>query len=196
MGVMAVDPPELLEQAPPSDASGDALAIAIVAELPRLRRHALYLVYSHADADDLVQDCLEAALSKKASLQDHAKLRSWLFSILNNLFLMRLRSNARRGQALPIEDFADSLAASVSPEDRDKARDLARAMAKLSVEHRQILLLLNVEEYGYREVADTLGLPIGTVMSRLARARRRLRALLEGHELQVVDVHDGEHANQ
>ena len=196
MGVMAVDPPELLEQAPPSDASGDALAIAIVAELPRLRRHALYLVYSHADADDLVQDCLEAALSKKASLQDHAKLRSWLFSILNNLFLMRLRSNARRGQALPIEDFADSLAASVSPEDRDKARDLARAMAKLSVEHRQILLLLNVEEYGYREVADTLGLPIGTVMSRLARARRRLRALLEGHELQVVDGHDCEHANQ
>ena len=196
MGVMAVDPPEFLEQAPPSDASGDALAIAIVAELPRLRRHALYLVYSHADADDLVQDCLEAALSKKASLQDHAKLRSWLFSILNNLFLMRLRSNARRGQALPIEDFADSLAASISPEDRDKARDLARAMAKLSIEHRQILLLLNVEEYGYQEVADTLGLPIGTVMSRLARARRRLRALLEGHELQVVDGHDGEHADQ
>jgi len=196
MGVMAVDPPELLEQAPPSDASDDALAVAIVAELPRLRRHALYLLYSHADADDLVQDCIEAALSKKASLQDHAKLRSWLFSILNNLFLMRLRSNARRGQALPIEDFADSLAASAPPEDRDKARDLARAMAKLSVEHRQILLLLNVEEYGYQEVADTLGLPIGTVMSRLARARRRLRALLEGHELQVVDGHDGEHADQ
>jgi RNA polymerase sigma-70 factor (ECF subfamily) len=60
-------------------------------------------------------------------------------------------------------------------------------MAKLSAEHRQILLLLNVEGYGYQEVADTLGIPIGTVMSRLARARRRLRALLEGHELQVVD---------
>src|SRR5258708_13101708 len=175
MGVMAGDPPELLVQAPPSDASDDALAVAIVAELPRLRRHALYLVYSHADADDLVQDCLEAALSKKASLQDHAKLRSWLFSILNNLFLMRLRSNARRGQALPIEDFADSLAASVSPEDRDKARDLARAMAKLSVGHRQILLLLNAEEYGYHEVAATLGPPTGTVMSPLARPPPRLR---------------------
>jgi len=60
-------------------------------------------------------------------------------------------------------------------------------MGKLSAEHRQILLLLNVEGYGYQEVADTLGIPIGTVMSRLARARRRLRALLEGHELQVVD---------
>jgi RNA polymerase sigma-70 factor (ECF subfamily) len=196
MGFMAVDPPELLKQAPSSDAPDDTLAVAIVAELPRLRRHALYLLYSHADADDLVQDCLEAALSKKASLQDHAKLRSWLFAILNNLFLMQLRSNARRRQALPIEDFADSLAASVSPEDRDKARELVRAMAKLSVEHRQILLLLNVEEYSYQEVADTLGLPIGTVMSRLARARRRLRALLEGHELQVVDRYDDEHADQ
>jgi RNA polymerase sigma-70 factor, ECF subfamily len=184
---MHSDRRELLEQAPSSDARDDALAIAIVAELPRLRRQALYLLYSRVDADDLVQDCLEAALSKKASLQDLAKLRSWLFSILNNLFLMRLRSNARRGQALQIEDFADSLAASVSPEDRDMARDLARAMVKLSVEHRQILLLLNVEEYSYQEVADILEIPIGTVMSRLTRARRRLRALLEGQELQVVD---------
>jgi RNA polymerase sigma factor (sigma-70 family) len=172
---------------PLSDATDETLTAAIVAELPRLRRHSLYLCYNRADADDLVQDCLEAALSKKASLQDPARLRSWLFSILNNLFLMRLRANARRGQTLQIEDFADSLAASVTPEDRQMARDLARAMAKLSAEHRQILLLLNVEGYGYHEVADTLGIPIGTVMSRLARARRRLRALLEGHELRVVD---------
>jgi RNA polymerase sigma factor (sigma-70 family) len=184
---MAVDQPEFFASAPSSDAKDEALTAAIVAELPRLRRHAVYLLYSHVDAEDLVQDCLEAALSKKASLQDPAKLRSWLFSILNNLFLMRLRANARRKQALPIEDFADSLAASTSPEDRDMARDLARAMAKLSAEHRQILLLLNVEGYGYQEVADSLGIPIGTVMSRLARARLRLRALLGGDEFQVVD---------
>jgi RNA polymerase sigma factor (sigma-70 family) len=183
---MVSDQPRRLGPAP-SDPTDETLTAAMVAELPRLRRHALYLCYNHADADDLVQDCLEAALSKKGSLQDPAKLRSWLLSILNNLFLMRLRSNARRGQMLQIEDFADSLAASASPEDRQTARDLARAMAKLSAEHRQILLLLNVEGYGYRQVADTLGIPIGTVMSRLARARRRLRALLEGHELQVVD---------
>jgi RNA polymerase sigma-70 factor (ECF subfamily) len=178
---MVSDQPEVLEQARSSAAADDALAAAIVAELPRLRRHTVHLLYNHTDADDLVQDCLETALRERASLQDPTKLRSWLFSILNNLFLMRLRSNVRRKQALPIEDFADSLAASASPEDYDAARDLARAMAKLSIEHRQILLLLNVEEYSYREVADTLGLPIGTVMSRLARARRRLRALLEGH---------------
>ncbi len=184
---MVANQPERLEQAPSSGTADDALTAAIVAELPQLRRHAVYLLYSRADADDLVQDCLEAALSKKELLQDPAKLRSWLFAILNNLFLMRLRSHARRGPALPIEDFVDSLAAAVPPEDRDTARDLARAMARLSVEHRQVLLLLNVEGYSYQEVADTLELPIGTVMSRLARARRRLRALLEGHELQVVE---------
>ena len=98
---------------------------------------------------------------------------------------MRLRSNVRRGQTLQIEDFADSIAASATPDDQHAAHDLARAMAKLSAEHRRILLLVNVEEYGYQEVADALDIPIGTVMSRLARARRRLRALLEGHELQV-----------
>ena len=184
---MVSDQSRRLGPAPSPVPTDETLTAAMVAELPRLRRHALYLCYNHADADDLVQDCLEAALSKKGSLQDPARLRSWLFSILNNLFLMRLRSNARRGQMLQIEDFADSLAASASPEDRQTARDLARAMAKLSAEHRQILLLLNVEGYGYQEVADTLVIPIGTVMSRLARARRRLRALLEGHELQVVD---------
>ena len=183
---MAADRSGRLEQKPLPNPTDEALTAAIVAELPRLRRHATYLLYNHANAEDLVQDCLEAALKRKASLQDPARLRGWLFSILNNLFLMRLRSNART-QALPLDDFTDSLAASAPPQDRDTARDLARAMAKLSVEHRQILLLLNVEEYTYQEVADTLGVPIGTVMSRLARARRRLRALLEARELQVVD---------
>ena len=183
---MAADRSGRLEQKPLPNPTDEALTAAIVAELPRLRRHATYLLYNHANAEDLVQDCLEAALKRKASLQDPARLRGWLFSILNNLFLMRLRSNART-QALPLDDFTDSLAASAPPQDRDTARDLVRAMAKLSAEHRQILLLLNVEEYTYQEVADTLGLPIGTVMSRLARARRRLRALLEARELQVVD---------
>src|SRR5215470_2607407 len=142
---MVSDQPRAMGRAPRSAATDEMLTTAIVAELPRLRRHALHLLYNRADADDLVQDCLEAALSKKASLRDPAKLRSWLFAILKTLFLMRLRSDAQRGQVLPIEEFADSLAASASPEDRHLARDLAHAMAKLSPEHRLILLLLNVE---------------------------------------------------
>jgi RNA polymerase sigma-70 factor (ECF subfamily) len=182
---MVADPPKRPD---PLIGAGDgALVAAIAAELPRLRRHAHYLVRSRSDADDLVQDCLETALSKRAMLQDRVKLRSWLFSILNNLFRMQSRTIARRGQRLPIEDFADSLVASAEPEDRQLARDLSTAMAKLSAEHRQILLLLNVEGYGYQEAADILEIPIGTVMSRLARARRQLRALLEDHELRMVN---------
>jgi len=154
------------------------LRAAIIDQLPRLRRHAFSMLYSRADAEDLVQDCVEIALLKQASLQDHAKLRAWLFSILNNLFLMWFRARGRRGATLPIEDFADHVAASVPPDDRASAIDLARAMAKLSPTHRQILLLLNVEGLTYQQIADMLDLPPGTVMSRLARARRRLRALL------------------
>jgi len=184
---MAPNPSKHVVPVSASIGAQDALADAIAAETPRLRRHAIYLLYNQADADDLVQDCLEAALRNRGALQDLAKLRSWLFSILNNLFLMRLRSKSRRGQALQIEEIADSLAASTSPEDRLVAHDLGCAMGRLSAEHRQILLLLNVEGYGYQEVARTLGIPIGTVMSRLARARRRLRAVLEGQDLRLVD---------
>jgi RNA polymerase sigma-70 factor (ECF subfamily) len=166
-------------------AAGDVAAL-IVAEAPRLRRHALSLLYSHADAEDLVQDCLETALAKQATLKGRDRLRGWLFAILNNLFLMRLRSQSRRGQPLPLDDFAGSLAAAVPASDRAQAHDLARAMGKLSAEHRQILLLVNVEGHSYDEAAATLGVPIGTVMSRLARARTRLRALLEGRDLKAV----------
>lgn len=120
-------------------------------------------------------------------LRDPARLRSWLFSILNNLFLMRLRHGPRRNAAMPIDDFADSLAASAPPDDRDTAIDLARAMGKLSLEHRQILLLINLDGCSYQEVAEVLSIPIGTVMSRLARARQRLRALLEGRDLPGVE---------
>jgi RNA polymerase sigma factor (sigma-70 family) len=176
---MVSDQPTLTGQPLTSEASGVS-ASAIVAELPRLRRHARGLLYNTADADDLVQDCIEAALRKKDSLSEPAKLRGWLFAILNNFLLMRHRAHARRGATLQIEVFADSLAAATAPHDGDAARDVARAMAKLSIEHRQVLLLLNVEGYGYRQAADILDIPIGTVMSRLARARERLRALLEG----------------
>ena len=172
----------------PQSSDAGALSAAIAAELPKVRRHAIGLLYNRADAEDLVQDCLEAALAKQSTLQDPGRLRGWLFTILNNLFLMRMRTNARRGVTLPIDEFTESLVASSEVEDRGTALDLARAMGQLSLEHRQILLLLNVEGYRYDEIADILEMPIGTVMSRLARARQRLRALLEGHDLPATGV--------
>jgi RNA polymerase sigma-70 factor (ECF subfamily) len=159
--------------------NGDpVLAARIAAERPWLERHALSMIYSRPDADDLVQDCLTTALSNTAGLQHPERLRGWLLSILTNLFRMRFRSQTQRAVVYPIEDFADSLAASVLPEDWSAGQDLVRAMEKLSTEHRRILLLVHVEGQSYHEAADILGVPIGTVMSRLARARHGLRALL------------------
>jgi len=180
------NPQKSLVETREAPARGQDLGELIAAEVPKLRRHAISLLYNRADAEDLVQDCIETALVKQTTLADPARLRAWLFSILNNLFLMRLRSGARRGMALPIDEFADSLAASAAPTDRTLAMDLGRAMGRLSFEHRQILLLVNLDGCSYQEVAEILEVPIGTVMSRLARARQRLRALLEGHNLQAV----------
>jgi RNA polymerase sigma-70 factor (ECF subfamily) len=163
------------------------LRVAIVGEIPRLRRYAASLLYNRSDADDLIQDCLETALTKLASLKDPARLRPWMLAILHNLFLMRLRSGTQRYVDGSLEQFANDLAAAAPPEDRTGALDLARAMGKLSFEHRQILLLINLEGYKYQDVAEILAIPPGTVMSRLARARERLRAALEGYELPVAE---------
>ena len=162
----------------------ESLSRALLAQLPGLRRYAAALVGNAADADDLVQDCIERALSRRETLREPESLGRWLKVILHNLYVTALR---RRGApSLPIDDFAEDLALSVPPEDRDQIRDLVRAMAGLSVEHRQILLLISLEGMSYREIAETLDIPIGTVMSRLARARERLRSALEGAEDQAV----------
>ena len=165
----------------------ETIKAAIAVEIPRLRRHARALLYHHTDAEDLVQDCLVTALAKLGMLQDRSRLGGWLFSILNNLFLMRIRSKGRRGTTVSIDEFAEQLADVTAPGEREVALDLARAMGKLSLEHRQILLLLNVEGYSYQEIAEILDVPVGTVMSRLARARERLRGLLEGRDLHVME---------
>ncbi len=184
--------PENQQKSPPGEtsrviAAEAGLSAAIVAEIPRLRRHAASLLYNFADAEDLIQDCLETALAKQATLKDPARLRPWMFAILNNLFLMWLRGGSRRSATGSIEDFADSLATAAPPEDRAAALDLARAMGRLSAEHRQILLLINLEGYSYQDVAEILAIPLGTVRSRLARARERQRALLEGRDLRAVE---------
>jgi RNA polymerase sigma-70 factor (ECF subfamily) len=164
--------------------SGDPLTRALLAQLPGLRRYAAALSGNAADADDVVQDCIERALARQDTLRAPESMGRWLKVILHNLYFTRLR---RRGaQSVPIEDFAEDLALSVPPEDRDRIRDLVRAMATLTMEHRQILLLISLEGMSYREVADTLDIPIGTVMSRVARARERLRSALEGAEDRAV----------
>jgi len=161
-----------------------AFADALVAQLPALRRFAVVLSGSLPMADDLVQDCIERALRKSDQLREPHRLGAWLRTIMHNVFVNELRR--RRHQ--PTEDI-DELANELSSAERDPTvtRDFVRALNSLSVEHREIVLLAGLEGLSYREIAATLDLPIGTVMSRLARARANLREVLEDGECVARD---------
>jgi RNA polymerase sigma factor (sigma-70 family) len=157
----------------------DDFSTALLAHLPRLRRYAIALVGDRSMADDLVQDAVERALRNQATLQDRQRLFGWLRTILHNLYMDQLRESRNRGVAVDLEDSMNSLAVSVPPGERTETMDFLRAVNTLSPDHRQILLLVGLEGLSYREIAGELDIPIGTVMSRLARARGQLRDELE-----------------
>jgi RNA polymerase sigma-70 factor (ECF subfamily) len=147
----------------------------IEATIPALRRYARALTRQSDVADDLVQDTLVRAL-RSEHLFHGGDLRSWLYTILTNLNRNRLRSLARRPTLMPIEDNdAPDLAGPQAG-----ARDIERALATLVEDQRNALLLVVLEGLSYREVAEVQGVPIGTVMSRLARARVQIKAYLDG----------------
>jgi len=150
--------------------------------LPRLRRYAVALVGNVAMADDLLQDTVERALSRQASLESPSLVYPWLRSILHNLHIDEIRRRRNRGIAVDIDDLSDTLALSAPAADRSSTQDLVRAMGALSTEHRQILLLIGIEGLSYKEIAAELDIPIGTVMSRVARAREQLRLKLDPPE--------------
>ena len=147
----------------------------IEATIPALRRYARALTRQSDIADDLVQDTLVRAL-RSEHLFHGGDVRSWLYTILTNLNRNRLRSYARRPSLSPIdENDAPDLA---GPE--AGGRDIERALATLVEDQRNALLLVVLEGLTYREVAEVQGVPIGTVMSRLARARVQIKAYLDG----------------
>ena len=145
--------------------------------IPRLRRYARALVGDRATADDLVQDTLERAWAKLHLYRRGTDLRAWLFTVMHNVHVNRLRA-ARATD--PLEDEMPELAQRAPQGDALLVRDLERAIALLPGEQRAVLLLVALEEMSYDEVARTLGIPIGTVMSRLSRAREKLRAMMLG----------------
>jgi RNA polymerase sigma-70 factor (ECF subfamily) len=147
----------------------------IQAAIPALRRYARALTREREAADDLVQDTLVRAL-RSEHLFHGGEIRNWLFTILINLNRNRLRTLSRRPQYAPLED-ADAPDTAV-PE--AGGRDVARALAALADDQRATLLLVALEGLSYREVAEVQGVAIGTVMSRLARARAQIRAYLDG----------------
>jgi len=151
----------------------------IAQQIPRLRRYAGALTGDRAAADDLVQDTLERALSRFHLWRQGSNLRAWLFTIMHNIFVNQARSRARRyHESLETEPAAEAVRA---PEpDWIELRDIANALSRLPHEQRAVVLLVGLEQFTYDEAARVLDIPIGTVMSRLSRARERLRALLGG----------------
>ena len=143
-----------------------------------LRRYATALVGSHADADDLVQETLKRALVYIDGDRRIDNLRAYLFTMLHNVRIDMVKKHARAGRSVPMEDVA-LVSEMASPAHRMACHQVLRAMQELTEEHRQVLLLVGVEEMSYRETAEILGLPIGTVMSRLNRARAALRDVLD-----------------
>ena len=153
----------------------------LVSLLPRLRRFALTLTGDLDQADDLVQQACEKALLKQDQWQVGTRLDSWVYRIIQNLHIDQLRSQGRRSEHLH-EDSVDELVDAGSkglPERENMLSVLSRIIDELPEEQRLVMLLVAVEEHSYREAADILMIPVGTVMSRLARARTRIMATLE-----------------
>lgn len=159
----------------------------IAAELPRLRRYARALLKDPGAADDLVQDCLERALSRTHLFRAGTNLRAWLFTIMHGIHVNALQRQNRAADTAPLDPVAENRHAAPPAQDDGLAmRDLANALEQLSPEQREVVLLVGLEGMTYRETAEILDVPSGTVMSRLARGRERLRRLMEGEELQLL----------
>lgn len=151
----------------------------IVDQIPGLRRYARVLTGDTWAADDLVQDTLERACSKWRLWAAGSDLRAWLFTVMHNLFANQVRRTTRQtpGGSVDIDDVAHEL---VAPDaNPGLALDLQNCLLRLPHEQRAVLLLVSMEDMSYAEVAKITGVPIGTVMSRLSRARSRLQELLD-----------------
>lgn len=151
----------------------------VVQHIPRLRRYARALTGERIAADDLVQDTLERAWSKLHLWRLGSDMRAWLFTIMHNVFINQLRGRSAE-RTVSMEDDMAELPDHGRQADGLEIRDLDAALRRLPDEQREVLLLVGLEQLSYGETAKALGIPIGTVMSRLSRARARLRQIMAG----------------
>src|ERR1700681_1892952 len=148
--------------------------------IPALRRYARTFVRDAADAEDLVQDTLERAISRWHQRRSDGDTRAWVFTILHNLAVNHLRRGGGGGGEAPFDDAGESdVAVPSTQEDALRRDDILGAVGQLPDDQRSVLLLVSIEDVSYAEAARILDIPIGTVMSRLTRARARLLKLLE-----------------
>jgi RNA polymerase sigma factor (sigma-70 family) len=145
--------------------------------IPRLRRYARALTGGRLPADDLVQDTLERAWSKRHLWRQGSDLRAWMFTIMHNVYVNQVRARVTE-TTVPLEHEAYDVPARDGPMDMLEVAAIDAALRQLPDNQREVLLLVALEQLSYVETASALGVPVGTVMSRLSRARERLRVLL------------------
>ena len=160
---------------------------ALTALLPRLRRFGLALTGSATDADDLVQNTCERVLLRSDQLREHARLDAWLYGIMRNLWIDELRHRKVRRH-----DDMDAAAGIIGEDGQAVAEGritlaaVRRVLGEMPVDQRTVLMLVCVDGLSYKEAAEALGIPLGTVMSRLSRARQDLHERLSNHPVPQV----------
>lgn len=155
--------------------------VELEVHIASLRRYARALLRERADAEDLVQESLTRALSRADTFKAGTNLRAWLFTIMHNVHVNQIRQKVSRPVEVPVEDVEPRLVSPARQEARVELGEMGRILETLPAEQRQVLLLVALEGLKYEEVAEVLGVPIGTVMSRLSRAREAVRQKL-AHE--------------
>lgn len=145
--------------------------------VPALRRYARALTRNADRADDLVQDCLERAIRKRALWAPKGTVEAWLFKMLVNLWRNDARTTRRRGEHVPIDGLLMEPAVPAAQPGRIALAEMSRALDRLPDEQREALLLVVLEGKPYGEAAEILGIPLGTLMSRISRARAALKAM-------------------
>lgn len=156
----------------------NTFGVDLEVHIASLRRYARSLLRNRVDAEDLVQEALTRAVARSDTFKAGTNLRAWLFTILHNVHVNQVRSRASRPDEVPVESVESRLVTPARQEERVELREMIRALDDLPEEQRQVLLLVALEGLKYEEVAATIGVPIGTVMSRLSRAREALRTRL------------------
>lgn len=161
----------------------------LLAELPHLRRFARALSGDASLADDLVQDCVERALKKQHLYDSDRPLRAWLYAILRNIHISHWRKASPWGHLKNIDDLEGFEGAVEAEQEHNMSLSLVTgALDQLQPQHREVLVLISLEEVSYREAAEIVGVPIGTIMSRLSRARSNLQKILEEGGTTVLRV--------
>ncbi|MDV7340388.1 RNA polymerase sigma factor [Terasakiella sp. A23] len=151
----------------------------IIENLPNLRRYALSLAGDREKADDLVQDCLVRAMARLHLWEPGSNMRTWLFSILHNLYINNVKRAQIRPDSKSIEDGHNlDQAQPANQEKRLIVHDIDKALSLLPLEQKEVILLVGLEQLTYDEAADVLGISKGTVMSRLHRGREKLKSIM------------------